>query len=189
MPPSATSRAKTRLSTMTTSVSSTVISRPARSGPKLASATSRLKSCMVKARPGRAYAPAGLRSGIELVEHEVAVAQPIFLQDVADMAVGAHLGQSLGVGRAQGAVLLAHGEAGHAVAAAIDDVGRRRDAPERLEIVVRVGLVELVIDEIVLEHGLEPALVQALQLVDLGLERRRFDADLLEIGIGRRARD
>src|ERR1700730_18053809 len=170
MPPSATKRAKTRLSTMTTRLRSTVINSPASSGPKFATAMSRLKISIqgISRGPARPRPNRALR--VELVEDQVAVAQPVFLQDGADLAVGAHLGERLGVGGAQRAILLAHGEARHAVAAAIDDVVRRRDGPQRLQIVALVRLGEFEIDEVVLEHRLQASLVGALHFVDLGLE-------------------
>src|SRR6267143_28189 len=102
MPPRATKRAKTRLSTMTTRVSSTVINSPASSGPKFATAMSRLKISIREVQP---------------------------------------------------------------------------------------GLGDFEIDEVVFEHRLQAPLVEALHLVDLGLERGRCDADLAQIEIGGGARD
>ena len=70
----------------------------------------------------------GACSGLQLIEHQVAVTQAVFLQDVADLPVGPHLRQRLRIGRAQRAVLLAECETCHAVATTVDDRGRGRDA-------------------------------------------------------------
>src|ERR1700689_3762647 len=98
MPPSATSSAKPRLSTIKTNVSSIVISRPASRGPRFSTATWVLNSSIAvleERRQGRAC------SGLQLIKHQVAVTQAVFLQDIADLPVGPHLRQRLRVGRAQ----------------------------------------------------------------------------------------
>src|SRR3954452_24892100 len=127
-PARATRSANTRLSAITTNVSSMVISSPARIGPKLSTATSGRKSSTLL--------------WLQLEQHQVPVRQPVLAQHRADLAVGPQLGQSLGVGGAQRAILLADREPRHPVAAAIDDRRRHGDVPEPDHVVPRVLLLE-----------------------------------------------
>src|SRR5215472_12934598 len=192
MPASATNNANTRLRVMTTSVSSTVSSRPPRSGPMCSTATWGLKSsntefqqmagACVTPRPSPA-------SRMQREHHEVAVGQAVLLQDGADLPIGPDFRQGRGVGGTQRAVFLADAEPRHAVAAAADDVLGNRNAPQRQQVVVRILAGELEINDIVFEHRVETALVQALQLIDFRLELGGLHADAAQVEIGGAAGD
>ncbi len=76
----------------------------------------------------------------------------------------------------------------HAVAAAVDE-RHRHAGGEDLEVVVRLLFGELVEADVVLDHGIEAAVVQAREFTELVLERRRRDADALQVLIGSGAGD
>src|SRR5579872_3550715 len=192
MPASATNSPQTKLSVMTANVSSTVINRPPSSGPMFSTATCGLKSSntvfqvMTKASVD---APAIAASEMQREHHEIAIGQAVLLQDGTDLAARPDFAQRRRIGGPQRAIFLADAETRHAVATAADDVRRNRDGPQRLKVVVRILAGELQIDDVVFQHRVETALVQALQLVDFLLEGRGLDADAPQIEIGRAAGD
>ena len=105
------------------------------------------------------------------------------------MPVAAELGERLGIGDAELAVIRTEGIAGVAVAAAIGDFRRHGYGRQGVDLVVGRRAGEIAEHNVVFEGVFDAPLVQALQLLVLRLEQDRLRTVIAQIGLGGRAGD